>query len=504
MSYENLTAGAERILSALQQQTVDERYSRFDLLIRQLLQDEGRATEILRAAGATFSPVRDPGPVESRDIPPVVPFHEWQRALIRKADYFASLANSASSTGTEHLLLAALELDPVIAAALSSFGLTRDTLLAEVTVPEPELAGPEDAIVQIRPANQGAIEEAGLFRILDASANRAREGLRVLEDYVRFRLNDALLSAELKEIRHLLTRTLNNLGQSSWIPFRDTLHDVGALGTLASERQRGGLTDILRANLKRVEEALRTLEEYSKLLDSALSLTISSCRYRMYTVEKSLETSVRSRQRLQDSQLYLLVTAAGCRYGAEQTIRHSIEKGVDIIQLREKDMTDRELMAYARKVREWTAAADVLLIMNDRPDLAAAVGADGVHLGQDDLDVATARQVLGGTALIGVSTHTPEQARQAVFDGADYLGVGPVFPSATKEFTEFAGLEFVRHVADHICIPWFAIGGVNADNLFEVSAAGGTRVAVSSAVCQAPHPRGVIEDLKEKLKRPLS
>ncbi|WP_437226472.1 thiamine phosphate synthase [Planctomicrobium sp. SH661] len=497
MSELNLTPGAERTLNSLQVQVREGQSSWFHLLVLNLLEGEGRATEILRGAGVIL-----PAPVGEQAAADPSDYSEWQRVLIRRADHFARETNTSGPAGSEHLLLAAMELDQQILDVLTPFGLTLQSVLDLVTVDEPELGVPEHAIVQIRPANQGTVEEAGLYRILDASANRAREGLRVVEDYVRFRLNDAQISGELKSIRHLLTGTLKHLGQASWAASRDTLHDVGTLGTLASERLRGSLADVLRANLKRVEEALRSLEEYSKLLDSALSLKISECRYRMYTVEKALEVALQTRHRLEHCQLYLLVTADQCRYGAEQTIRHSVEKGVDVIQLREKGMSDRDLLRYAEQVRGWIDGAETLLIMNDRPDIAAAVGADGVHLGQDDLSVQAARQVMGGIGLIGVSTHTPEQARQAVFDGADYLGVGPVFPSVTKEFTEFAGLKFVQHVAESTCVPWFAIGGIQVDNLAEVQLAGATRVAVSSAICRAPHPRGVVSELKEKLGRP--
>lgn len=494
MSDSHLTAGAERALAALRLHGTQSELPLFDLLLDHLLHDEGRATEILREAGVEFSPMpRENASVELRS------YSEWQRTLIRQADHFVVLTNSNDPTGTEHLLLAALSLDAELARRLAPFGVTEASVLTQVTQADPELSGPEQALVQITPANQGLPEGVGLSRILDASANRAREGLRVVEDYVRFHLDDALLSGELKSIRHLLTRTLSHLGQAHWISSRDTLHDVGTLGTLASERQRGSLSDVLRANLKRIEEALRTLEEYGKLIDSQLSLQISQCRYRMYTVEKGLETAIQSRQRLAECRLYLLVTAADCRYGAEQTIRHSVEKGVDVVQLREKQMSDREFVRYARRVREWTADAGTLLIINDRPDLAVAAGADGVHLGQDDLDVQAARRILGRHGLIGVSTHSPEQAQRAIFEGADYLGVGPVFPSATKDFSEFPGLDYVRYVAKNTCLPWFAIGGINAENLPDVLQAGGERVAVSSVICRAPHPQGVTETLKALL-----
>jgi len=496
MSALNLTAGAHRVLAGLRQQTEQSGVVVYRWLIQNMLDDEGHATEILRSFD-----VRLPDDAAFSADPIGVPYSEWQQAFLRKADHYSILTNNNGPTGTEHLLLAAMELDPATASFLQAFGLQRDHLIDLVTVAQPDLAGPESALVQIRPAGVGHVEEGGLYRILDASANRAREGLRVVEDYVRFQLNDAVISGELKSIRHVLTTALQFLGQSRWVPSRDTLQDVGTRGSLATERQRGSLIDVLRANMKRAEEAIRSLEEYSKLLDSDLGEQIGQARYRMYTVEKSLEAAIQSRERLADAQLYLLVTAASCRYGAEETIRHSLEMGVDVVQLREKEMGAREMVAYGERVREMTAAAGKLLIINDRADIAAAIGADGVHLGQEDLSVQAARQVLGGAKLIGVSSHTPEQARQAIFDGADYLGAGPVFPSNTKEFTRFAGLELIEYMANHVCIPWFAIGGIRGDNLSEVTAAGGTRIAVSNVICSAPHPRGVVSDLKEKLTR---
>jgi thiamine-phosphate pyrophosphorylase len=140
-------------------------------------------------------------------------------------------------------------------------------------------------------------------------------------------------------------------------------------------------------------------------------------------------------------------------------------------------------------VRLWTRKAGVLFVVNDRPDIARLVEADGVHLGQDDLPVADARRVVGPDALIGVSTHSIAQVRQAVLDGADYIGIGPVFPSATKEFEHFPGLGFVRAATAETTLPAFALGGIGPGNLGEVVAAGARRVAVGAAVARADDPQ---------------
>ena len=138
--------------------------------------------------------------------------------------------------------------------------------------------------------------------------------------------------------------------------------------------------------------------------------------------------------------------------------------------------------------------------MNDRADLAVAAGANGVHLGQDDLEVADARRIVGAARIIGVSTHSISQARQAVLDGANYIGVGPVFESTTKNFSEHVGLELIDEVVKEIQLPAFAIGGINLENVSQIADAGLSRVALSAAVTKAVNPKAAAIKLKQKLR----
>ncbi|MEX0717400.1 MAG: thiamine phosphate synthase, partial [Planctomycetaceae bacterium] len=268
-----------------------------------------------------------------------------------------------------------------------------------------------------------------------------------------------------------------------------------------AEAARGVPLDVVRANLRRAEEGLRTLEEFGKLIDPGAAEEFGRMRYRVYTLEKAILTAGSARERLAGCDLCLLLTAASCRVGVERVVRESLAAGARMIQVREKSLSDGELLEHARRVRDWTRAAEALLIVNDRPDIAALVEADGVHVGRDDLPVRAARRIVGPGRLIGVSTHDIDQARQAVLDGADYLGVGPTFPSKTKQFAELAGLEFLREAAAEISLPWFAIGGIDSDNVAEAVAAGARRVAVSGAICAAAEPgeaaRGIIARLRE-------
>lgn len=341
-----------------------------------------------------------------------------------------------------------------------------------------------------------------VWRILDAAANRAGEGLRVVEEYARFALNDGHLSRLLKECRHDLSAALAVVPEANRLAARDTLGDVGTEIGTPSEYQRDSPLDVARASFKRVQEAVRTLEEYGKLIEGAgvLSRRLEAIRYRLYTAEKSVIRTVANVDRLRDQRLYLLVTSKLCSTGLEATVKGAMDAGVRMFQLREKEMADGELLDVARRLRGWTSSAGASLIINDRADIAMLCEADGVHVGQDELTVQDARRIVGADRLVGLSTHSIEQARQAVLDGADYLGVGPTFPGRTKVFDAYPGLDLVSQIANEISLPWFAIGGINEENLGSVLKAGARRIAVSNAVCAAPQPKRAAEAILLELQ----
>ena len=338
------------------------------------------------------------------------------------------------------------------------------------------------------------------FRILDAAGNRTREGLRVIEDFVRFGMNDGQLSRIFKEHRHQLAAILGELPAASLLSSRDTLHDVGTTISTPSEYVRTSSLDVVSAAFKRVQEALRTLEEYTKIVAPGLSPQLEQLRYQLYTSEKLVLRTEAAVRRLEHHQLYLLVTSTDCLNGFERTVKEALDAGVRIIQSREKSLTDREWLDRARLLRQWTSAEDAILIINDRPDIAVLSDADGVHVGQEELPVHDVRRIVGADRLIGVSTHSLDQARQAVLDGADYLGVGPTFPSTTKSFTDFPGLKLVQSISSEIRLPWFAIGGIDESNLSDVANAGAIRIAVSSAVCRNPSPGDAVRALIASLQ----
>lgn len=327
-----------------------------------------------------------------------------------------------------------------------------------------------------------------VVRILDANANRASEGLRVVEEYVRFVLDDGHLTQLCKQLRHDLGVALGSLATSDLCASRDTNADIGTSITTEDEYRRAEPRDVALASQKRVEQALRCIEEYSKTLVPTVAAAIEKLRYRAYTLGKAITTTSFSLARLSGARLYVLIDGGSSRVDFEQLAASLVEAGVHVLQLRDKQLTDRELVGRARQLRQLTRDTSTVCIINDRPDIAALSDADGVHVGQDELSIKDARAIVGLGKLIGVSTHSIEQARQAVLDGANYIGCGPTFPSTTKQFEDFPGTNFLREVAGEISLPAFAIGGITLDGVALVHHAGLRRVAVSSSIVDSEDP----------------
>lgn len=205
------------------------------------------------------------------------------------------------------------------------------------------------------------------------------------------------------------------------------------------------------------------------------------------------------RERIAAARLYLV-----CPARRQEWLAAALRGGVDVIQLRDKELDDDGLVAAARAFRAAADAAGALFLLNDRPDLVAACRADGVHIGQDDAAPAQARAVVGPDAVIGRSTHAPDQAAAADADPAvDYLAVGPVHATPTKPGRPAAGLEYVAHAATTVGKPWFAIGGLDAGNVGEALARGATRVVVVRAITEAADPEAAARALRAALGAPV-
>ena len=336
-------------------------------------------------------------------------------------------------------------------------------------------------------------------RLIDANLNRATEALRVCEDLARFHWDLGGVARTLKDLRHALFRVLAGTLEERvcLLQNRDIAGDVGRENH-SPEHSAAGPEAILLRNLQRTKEALRTLAEVCRERRPQAHAELERLRYGLYGLEKGLAGTLLAspdaiREQLRDARLYLIASTDGCIEKTpaelERQVNAALEAGCRFVQLREKRLCDRDLLRLGRRLRELCIERGALLIVNDRADIARAVRADGVHLGQDDLPPAAARQILGERAVIGVSSHTAEQAQHAQNEGADYIGIGPVFATMTKADHEpTLGPGGLAAILDGISIPAFAIGGIGGGNVDAVTAAGCRQVAVCSWLLGDPAP----------------
>ncbi len=338
-----------------------------------------------------------------------------------------------------------------------------------------------------------------MLRLIDANLNRLSEGLRVLEDMARFMLSDANLSARLKELRHRLSEGNPSI-RTALLSSRDPSQDVGAFA--ADAMQRADVPDIVAANARRVTESLRVLEEFAKLPESALDPeTFKKARFTMYDIERELMGRVLRRgRRIQG--LYVIIDPDMLVQRDEaETCRQAIRGGARVVQLRDKGRDRRVVLASARRLGEACHDADVPFIVNDYADIVIASAADGLHLGQGDLPLPEARRMLPIDRLIGCTVRTAEQAQRAEAEGADYVAVGAMYPTRSKEQPEVVGLERLRQVRESVSLPLVAIGGINAGNAADVMDAGADAVAVMSAVIQTDDVEQAARSIAEKVRQ---
>ena len=453
---------------------------------------------------------------------------EWLQRVYERARLLARQSHDEPEFSTVHLVFAMAEVDGPARQCLESIGLTPEKLRHEIAgtddaprelkvdfelhVDDPTIAVAESTAV---PLSTSPNPSQGIYAAIDANLNRSREGLRVLEDCARFVVRHRGTTGELKSLRHSLVAAEIELRAScsQLMTARDTESDPGTQLTTTGESQRSGLADVVTANARRVQESLRSLEEFGKILCPRFAADIKQIRYHSYSIEQTILNAVGSdskcisldgermdtASRLNSARLYVLVTESLCRHSWKDVVKAALQGGADVIQLREKSLPDDEIVNRCRWLREICDSHNALCILNDRPDLAAKANAHGVHLGQSDGQTASARQLLNAGQLVGMSTHDLQQVRQACEQGADYLGVGPVFPSQTKSFGDFPGVKFVGEAAAAADRPWFAIGGIHRGNLSQAMNAGCERIAVCDAVIGARAPEVATRELRQML-----
>jgi thiamine-phosphate pyrophosphorylase len=325
------------------------------------------------------------------------------------------------------------------------------------------------------------------LRIIDANINRIGEGLRVLEEFARLSLNDTALTQRLKDLRHDIL-DIDLKMQEQLIDARDSRGDVGAdMEASGGNKQRDAEKAIV-ANARRVQESLRVMEETAKAPGIGLdSDKYKKARFALYAIEKDLLGRMLRQDKLKRlTGLYVIIDTAFLKgRSPAEAAAQVIRGGAKVIQLRDKERSSGEILPMAEEIKKICTENNVLFIVNDSLDIVLGADADGLHVGRDDLPVAAARRLLPVGKILGGSARTVKEAMTAMSEGADYLGVGSMYATTTKEKAEVVGPDRLKAIRQAVDLPIVAIGGINKDNLGEVLKAGANAVAVISAVMGA-------------------
>ena len=347
--------------------------------------------------------------------------------------------------------------------------------------------------------------EKAAYRIIDANFNRAREALRVIEDFCRFALNSSILAGRTKDLRHRLSTTISKLDSGKLLASRDTQNDVGVGQVAKVSVSRNNLIDALTAAFKRLPEALRVISEAIKPFNAESAGEIENIRYAGYTLEKDVTFFADTQSRFADVRLYIII----CSNLPEEVFglaENCIRGGADCIQLRSKNINSDDYFALAEEFVKICKNGNVLSVINDRADIAIACGADGMHLGQNDLPVEQARKLQLGPLIIGKSTHSAAQLASAIAELPAYVSLGPIFATPTKPQAQPVTLDYVKQslpILTDTGIHHVAIGGITFENIDSVLSAGATTVAVSSAITLSPDPGAACRKMKDKIIRKI-
>jgi thiamine-phosphate pyrophosphorylase len=346
--------------------------------------------------------------------------------------------------------------------------------------------------------------ERAIFRIIDANFNRAREAARLMEEYCRFALNSTELAARAKKLRHQLCDAVGRLDLDMLIAGRDIDTDVGRGMTVEGQLGRRDLGDCFTAAAKRLTEALRVLAETTQTLQPAVAQVLEQMRFDAYSLEKDTIIQSRAVERFASVRLYVLLTASAGSNDSQilDLAGACVAGGADCIQLRVKGMTGRRVFELAEKIVRICKNAGVVSIINDRVDIAVAAGADGVHLGWDDLPLGQGRRMQLTPMIFGLSTHSIDELKTAIAQRADYVSLGPVFATGTKSHLVPVGLRYITEATQILgdtSIGHVAIGGITLQNIEQVLGAGARGIAVCSAVSGASDPEAMCRKLKDKI-----
>ena len=316
-------------------------------------------------------------------------------------------------------------------------------------------------------------------RIIDVNLNRLTEGMRVIEDIVRFKFDDKITVNTIRKLKQKLRQIMGEM-RKKVIFSRKSEQDVGRSATF-DKMKRTNLIDVLTANFKRSQESTRVLEEVFKLNDSQISGLFKSIRFTLYDVEKELANTMKPGF---DLKLYVIIDIVTVgRKRLTEITKACISGGATMIQLREpKHTLSRQWLLDAIKIKKAISNQKVKLIINDRVDIMQAADADGVHLGVHDMPITFARKILGNEKIIGITAQNIIQAKNAVNYGADYIGVGAIFPTITKLDAPLIGIDKLKTIVKEAKIPVVAIGGITPQNAKQLLKFGAAGIAIASSV----------------------
>ena len=337
----------------------------------------------------------------------------------------------------------------------------------------------------MRDFNYTKTEDLRIYQIIDANLDRAREGLRVLEDWARFGLGENDFVVKIKNFRQILGKNHLEVYKQS----RNHIEDQSKGLTHQEQINRRTPEQIISSNSGRIQEALRVIEEFSRLHNHELSKIASEIRYAIYTLEielLQLSKFKNSLKILRENDLYVITDQ---KENLLKIIEDILIAGVRIIQYRFKIGTDKDHLQEAIQIKNLCKKYNSLFIVNDRVDIALASNADGIHLGQDDLDLKTARNLLGYSKIIGISANNKIDISNAVNEGCDYIGIGPVFETETKKDKKPIGIEKIKTLTKDLNIPWFAIGGIKKNNISHLKCNGLKKIALVSQLMNSEDPK---------------
>lgn len=302
-------------------------------------------------------------------------------------------------------------------------------------------------------------------QIIDANINRVTEGLRVIEDHTRFVARNKKLTDTLATLRKEVSKSTNIVHHLS---IRDTTQDMRAFEPPPTRKD---IADLLKANFKRVEEGLRVLEEYTG------NPMFNRARYVVYELEK--EIVLTAFKKTIKPGVYLISDDP-------KILEQGLIWGVSCIQLRDKVSLKAVILKKARLLQKKAKKAGIPFIVNDYLDIAILSDADGLHVGQDDLDIALIRKLFGPHKIIGKSTHSLAQGLKAQKEGADYVGIGPIFATPIKSDQSAIGFDYLREAKHKLTIPYVAIGDINLTTMPQIAKLRPPLVAVVRAYQEIP------------------